>query len=121
MRAWVTKNGAPAAEKSYFSQLLNSASFGERAARRLERDYKMGDLYLDTPLEGGAGRPAPPVMQPHTRTQAPEGGAPSVLMRVDARELQLLTWFRESDERGKQTIESVAELVEKPAVPPEGN
>lgn len=48
LRKWAEKNGAPSKEKSYFSQLINgNASFGEKAARRLEREYGMGDGYLD--------------------------------------------------------------------------
>lgn len=47
---WVAEHGVPQAERSYFSQLLShTASFGERSARRLEHDYKMGEGYLDTP------------------------------------------------------------------------
>ncbi len=48
---WVKTHSVPQAEKSYFSQLMSGASFGERSARRLERDYKMGDGYLDTDEE----------------------------------------------------------------------
>lgn len=47
LRRWTTVHGVPSKEKSYFSQLLGGASFGERAARRLEADYGMGDQYLD--------------------------------------------------------------------------
>lgn len=48
---WVEANGVPAAEKSYFSQLLSGvASFGEKAAIRLENTYKMGAGYLSQPL-----------------------------------------------------------------------
>lgn len=48
LRKWVSINGTPSKEKSYFSQLTGgSASFGERAARRLENDYRMGEGYLD--------------------------------------------------------------------------
>lgn len=48
LRKWLSANPTPAKEKSYFSQLVNGgASFGERAARRIERDYSMGDGYLD--------------------------------------------------------------------------
>lgn len=54
LRAWVQQNGAPSKEKSYFSQVLSgTAPIGERAARRLERDYRMGEGYLDTPQDGG--------------------------------------------------------------------
>jgi hypothetical protein len=44
---WTQSHSVPPKEKSYFSQLLGGASFGERAARRLERDYGMGDGELD--------------------------------------------------------------------------
>lgn len=48
LRKWVEKNGTPPKEKSYFSQLTGGiASFGEKAARRLEKDYGMGVGYLD--------------------------------------------------------------------------
>ena len=51
LRLWLEGKTAPTKEKSYFSQLLGgTTSFGERAARRLERDYGMGDGYLDSPL-----------------------------------------------------------------------
>lgn len=50
LRHWTGAHGVPNKEKSYFSQLLGGASFGERAARRLEADYGMGDRYLDQPL-----------------------------------------------------------------------
>lgn len=45
---WFSTRSIPEREKSYISQLINrKASFGERAARRLERDYGMGSGYLD--------------------------------------------------------------------------
>lgn len=50
LRAWVDRHGRPSTEKSYFSQLLKDQSFGERVARRLERQYGMGDGFLDTPV-----------------------------------------------------------------------
>ena len=50
LRQWFANKTLPEKEKSYLSQLLNGkASFGERAARRLERDYGMGEGFLDTP------------------------------------------------------------------------
>lgn len=55
LRRWVAEHGTPAKERSLFSQLKANGSFGERVARRLEADYKMGDGFLDkdpgTPLE----------------------------------------------------------------------
>jgi transcriptional regulator with XRE-family HTH domain len=50
LRIWVDAHGTPPKEKSYFSQLLaGTASFGERAARRLEKDYNMRPALLDEP------------------------------------------------------------------------
>jgi len=56
LRRWVAANGTPAKERSFFSQLQKDASFGERVARRLEQQYKMGVGYLDTPI--GVGLPS---------------------------------------------------------------
>lgn len=53
LRLWFSERCIPEKEKSYLSQLMGGkASFGERAARRLEHDYGMGDKYLDTPIGG---------------------------------------------------------------------
>ncbi len=53
LKAWLEKNTVPQKEKSYFSQLANgAASFGEKAARRLETQYQMGIGFLDTPPSG---------------------------------------------------------------------
>ena len=50
---WFASRSIPSKEKSYVSQLINgTAPFGERAARRLERDYGMGDMYLDSASSG---------------------------------------------------------------------
>lgn len=50
LKLWFEDRPIPEKEKSYFSQLMSGkASFGERAARRIERDYLMGDRYLDQP------------------------------------------------------------------------
>lgn len=47
LRRWVAEHGTPAKERSLFSQLKANGSFGERVARRLEADYKMGEGFLD--------------------------------------------------------------------------
>lgn len=47
LRRWVAENGTPVKERSLFSQLKANGSFGERVARRLEADYKMGEKFLD--------------------------------------------------------------------------
>ncbi|MFZ6690252.1 hypothetical protein [Undibacterium sp. SXout20W] len=49
LQKFFSKRSVPPTEKSYISQLLSGkASFGEKAARRLEIDYGMGDGYLDS-------------------------------------------------------------------------
>lgn len=48
LRAWFADKVLPASEKSYLSQLMTGkASFGERAARRLENSYGMPKGFLD--------------------------------------------------------------------------
>lgn len=48
LKEWFADRAFPEKEKSYLSQLISGkASFGEKAARRLEKDYGMGDEYLD--------------------------------------------------------------------------
>lgn len=47
---WFKDRTIPEKEKSYISQLKSGRnSFGEKAARRLEKTYGMGELYLDRP------------------------------------------------------------------------
>lgn len=48
LKKWFSTNPIPPNEKSYISQLINGkSSFGEKAARRLERDYNIPESYLD--------------------------------------------------------------------------
>lgn len=66
LKEWFDGKTLPKNEKSFISQLITgTASFGERAARRIEKDYGMPDLYLDSevPL-----KPVEPI-----ETNAPEG------------------------------------------------
>lgn len=52
LKRWFSDNSVPAHEKSYISQLISGkASFGEKAARRLEDTYGMGSGYLDAPID----------------------------------------------------------------------
>ncbi|WP_426110996.1 LexA family protein [Massilia sp. PWRC2] len=52
LRRWLATNGTPTKEKSLFSQLKGVGSFGEKVARRLEAQYRMGDGWLDRIPEG---------------------------------------------------------------------
>lgn len=48
LRKWFSDKPIPPKEKSFISQLMGGkASFGEKAARRIERDYAMPPGYLD--------------------------------------------------------------------------
>lgn len=52
---WFENRPIPREESSYISQLIKGrASFGEKAARRLESTYDMPQQYLDEPFEEGA-------------------------------------------------------------------
>lgn len=109
LRAWIKVHGVPQAEKSYFGQLVGSASFGERAARRLEQDYKMGVGYLDRPIDES---------EPEEGRQLPELPGGTVLVRVDALELYLLNLFRECDDRGQESMIDAGEVSEKRSLTP---
>lgn len=54
---WFSDRAIPAKEKSYISQLINGkTSFGERAARRLELSYGMGEKDLDRSYDENSKR-----------------------------------------------------------------
>lgn len=49
LAGWFKDKTLPSKEKSYISQLMSGkSSFGEKAARRLERDYGMPPRFLDS-------------------------------------------------------------------------
>lgn len=104
LRRWVAKNGTPEKEKSLFSQLKATGSFGEKVARRLEKQYRMGDGYLDA---HGAQVSAP--------EKANTGGvlADSLKLTIEtAAELRLLTVYRLANEHGKGAIDDVVDIVQ---------
>lgn len=87
LREWYENRAIPEKEKSYISQLMSGkASFGERAARRLERDYGMGDKYLDQ-MEAGSARH---VSEPHAPYNIEPG--PGLAGRVP-----LISWVQAGD------------------------
>lgn len=57
LRRWIAEHGTPVKERSLFSQLKANGSFGERVARRLESEYRMGDGYLDRDPDAPATAP----------------------------------------------------------------
>lgn len=62
LNAWLRTHSVPPAEKSYFSQLRSGASFGEKAARRLEEAYGMGSGFLDRPVGNSPKRGQKPFL-----------------------------------------------------------
>lgn len=108
LKKWFENRDIPSKEKSYLSQLMTgTASFGERAARRLERDYGMGDRYLD-----GAGEQADPVdvvqasadsalLAEVKRVVATDEVS---LMWATSRDRELFTLFHGTDEAGQNSI-----------------
>ena len=64
LRAFFDGKTLPQLEKSYISQLITgAAAFGEKAARRLEHTYGMGDHFLDMPASDSPYEPQQ-VMRP---------------------------------------------------------
>lgn len=62
LRLWFENRTLPEKEKSYISQLIGGkASFGEKAARRLEKTYGMGDKYLEASASNPNTEPAPDI------------------------------------------------------------
>ena len=70
LRRWAEQHGVPSKEKSYFSQLLGGASFGERAARRLEADYGMASGILDQEIDGEVTPTDDPAHRPRELSSA---------------------------------------------------
>jgi hypothetical protein len=69
---WVAKYGVPPNERSYFSQLARDASFGEKVARRLEKQYGMPHKFLDTPIEDQVQLESPLAAALTTTAKTPE-------------------------------------------------
>ncbi len=113
LKKWFEDRTIPPKEKSYLSQLMTgTASFGERAARRLEKDYGMGHLYLD----GGKGQLDDVVttnadtltlVQLKTPTPAEEVD----LMWVTPLGRKILTLLHGTDDAGRASILRAAEAV----------
>jgi len=51
LEKWFEGKPIPVKDRSFISQLRGGATFGERAARRIEKDYGMPAFYLDTDEE----------------------------------------------------------------------
>lgn len=51
LKEWFADGKYPDKDSSYISRVINGKSIGEKAARRLERDYGMPDKFLDKPYD----------------------------------------------------------------------
>lgn len=121
LRRWVTENGTPVTEKSFFSQLLNpESSFGERAARRLENDYKMGAMYLDTPNAPVIINKAKTIQNSQADNDASWTKAEEKGAVINANEItQLIALYASSTANGRAFILSSAAAAEK--IPAQGD
>lgn len=52
LKEWFADKKLPPKDSSYISQVINGKSIGEKAARRLESENGMPDMYLDSPFGG---------------------------------------------------------------------
>jgi hypothetical protein len=104
LRKWVKENGTPQGEKSYFSQLLKGGEtpFGEKAARRIEADYKMGDKYLDAPTASPARMSA---VKDALQTQDEYNETDEII--------ELLTLFQQMDRRARGRLLDAARSAAK--------
>lgn len=85
LKAWFADKSLPEKEKSYLSQLINGkTSFGERAARRIERDYGMRPGYLDTDEDN------------------PDAGRNDTALMID--ELELIMHYRAFPDSEKKAV-----------------
>ncbi len=118
LRRWVAEHGTPAKEKSMFSQLKSTGSFGEKVARRLEDQYKMGDRYLDnahaTPSSGV--QQAINVMREDAE-QAVGPEQATQLQRLNADEARMLEAYRLTPTIGKDSVKRMLESIPKIELP----
>jgi|GEM_PF-5372597 len=117
LKKWFTERTIPPKEKSYLSQLMTgTASFGERAARRLEKDYGMSPRYLDgaeeIDLALARGDHLELVqVKPYAKAEEMD------LMWISPQDRELLTLFHGTDDDGRKTILRAAKAVPRVVKP----
>lgn len=106
---WIAANGTPPKEKSLFSQLKGDGSFGEKVARRLERDYKMPPGFLDSAVSPEIDAPPSLKKSEETPISVAGLGAPRWM---DSDAFMLLNLFDALDDRRRSiVIQYVRNLV----------
>lgn len=122
LRLWFAARAIPAKEKSYLSQLMTGvASFGERAARRLEKDYGMGAGFLDTPAANSdpaelAASDAEEQVDDQGATLASDTGM--LLAWVTMDEMRIISDYRAATEVGRSLIRTSSRTVKKKLAEP---
>lgn len=96
LRRWIADHGTPVKERSLFSQLKANGSFGERVARRLETEYRMGDGYLDRDPDAPAAPETAAVPPGMMRVRAVGDDDPGMtqIMKVTLKVQAGITGFR---------------------------
>lgn len=106
LREWLQTHAVPPREKSYFSQLKTTGSFGEKAARRLEEKYGMGHMYLDTPGVSGGVAAAPAEKEVSVKIVSQDA---TELVRTS---MAMLARYWALDEVGRRDVDKYLSLVE---------
>lgn len=104
LKRWVAKNGTPVKERSLFGQLKTNGSFGEKVARRVERDYRMGNGWLDQPIDSAV---PPLIEQGETAASAIDDRA------RDVGELKLLAVYRLANDKERESLDIDIEILRK--------
>lgn len=104
LRRWIAEHGTPAKERSLFSQLKADGSFGERVARRLEEQYRMGAGYLDRDLEGDKLQPK----VKESQGAANDGAGADELL---ARAVELLETYRSAGPADRDRIDRLVRNI----------
>ncbi|MDO2449750.1 hypothetical protein [Enterobacter vonholyi] len=76
LKEWFGDKKLPPKDASFISQVIGGKFIGEKAARRLERDHGLPDLFLDTPYEEPGSDPIEPK---HTQS---DKALPEKLLRL---------------------------------------
>lgn len=104
LRQWFENRTLPPEEKSYLSQLMKGkAPFGEKAARRLEKELGMGELYLDRPSS-----------EEQEDINAFLRGPGAGFINGDEL-LELITLYKEANTEGRKFIMQSARVAKKSA------
>ena len=105
LERWVAIHGVPQKERSLFSQLKGEGSFGEKVARRLEQDYRMGNGYLDLVVVDEAHHASLPIqedLKPEPPVAAPK------LQWITEEEYEILSKYRGATLEGQISLRRLA-------------